>query len=527
MNSLPLPGSDSSLSGEFLQLPGHSRCTWQSILMVIAGGVTAAVAATTRSLPILGLAFLPLLIAIGLSLLNRSHIVLWALVLLAPVNDHAGISLGGTTIRAYGLLTLAGLGLLALYLVHDKTNPYLRRAFHLVPLFLPLILFSISKVATVVLIEEFPMTMTRSFSLKYVIFSSLLFGTGFVTATYLRDWTHIKRVLYAWIILGNIITLYGFIQIVLSNTLHLHLVHHRDVIFYGRPYSVFREPDVLGSFVGAILLTILPHAVYRTGVFSDRLVRMTLLLQGTMLIALFVRAAWVATALCLGVWFASALVISRLGPLLKALNATLCSGILGLITVSILIPSFAGKLIGRFASLAAPSTESASEFRMRDIQTMMAKLKPESLSNPELMTLLFGHGDFSWSYWAPTLLGENYDRAAIELMQETGIVLTHPGFFMTLAVFFDNGLVGVSLLTLFFAGLFVSYLRTLAGTRSLENQVMAISTLLPVVCILICFQFSYDPISPFWWVMIGIHAATMLLIRQRLAATEPDWTRQS
>ena len=98
-------------------------------------------------------------------------------------------------------------------------------------------------------------------------------------------------------------------------------------------------------------------------------------------------------------------------------------------------------------------------------------------------------------------------------MKSEGKVLVHPGFSMFLSVIFDNGIVGGGMYTLFWILIIRAFLTTFQKSIRRENQVLLLSTFLPVICIFICFQFSYDPISPFWWVMIGIYLATLQITR--------------
>ena len=40
-----------------------------------------------------------------------------------------------------------------------------------------------------------------------------------------------------------------------------------------------------------------------------------------------------------------------------------------------------------------------------------------------------------------------------------------------------------------------------------HDKALLMATFLPQIVILICFQFSYDPITPFMWILTGIHIA--------------------
>ena len=136
---------------------------------------------------------------------------------------------------------------------------------------------------------------------------------------------------------------------------------------------------------------------------------------------------------------------------------------------------------------------------------MFNKALPGPLTS--MGTFVFGHGDLSWSYWAPTLLREQYDRGAIELMEAGHAVLVHPGFNATLCVFFDNGLAGLVFYLGFWFILIRDYIRHYRHLTRDTDRALLLATLLPVLCVFVCFQFSNDPITPFFWCLIGLSLA--------------------
>jgi hypothetical protein len=440
-------------------------------------------------------------------MLRHPAALVWMLILTAPFNDHLGLRAGGINLRPYGLL--AGMGMLYLLLLTLGRRRQILgdRARRLLPLFLPLAALILSKLTTVVLLHDLPAGMGKLFPAKYAVFAGMLFATAFVTATFLDREERLLAVLRWWTHLANLILVIALVQILLSNAFGFHFVHHRDVIWFGRPYSVFREPDVLGSFFGATVLMVLPLLVYRRHLLSKQYLQGTLAAHSAMLLILFVRAAWVAVVAGLLIWIISAARTGRLQPLLRLLHRGLLAAVIGLLVLPILAPSFAAKLTGRLASLTQPKEEGASEYRMRELEAMVGKTLPRDASPASLRTFLFGHGDFAWSYWAPRLLGENYDRAAVERMEKGGEILIHAGFCMALTLFFDNGAVGWLLMLLFLLLLFRRFSEAIRRAADREETALLYCTFLPVACILICFQFSFDPITPFWWVMIGIFLA--------------------
>jgi len=173
----------------------------------------------------------------------------------------------------------------------------------------------------------------------------------------------------------------------------------------------------------------------------------------------------------------------------------------------IFIPSFSHIIVERFASIAAPNEESGSEYRNRELKVMARTTILGDRYCDNAITFLFGHGDLSWSYWGPFLLGENYDRNVVDQMKKGGGAIVHPGYNIALSALFDNGLVGLTLYSVFWIVYIVSYFKSLKNIIDKDAQVILTATFLPVICILICFQFSFDPITPFFWTLTGLHLA--------------------
>lgn len=471
------------------------------------GGLLAAAATAQHMLAAGVLLLVPMLLSGGLLILSHPEWIVWLTVIPSTANDHLGISAGGINLRPYNILALAGLGWLALNFMIKSRVRALTIFRNYFPLFIPLLAFAGCKVMSVVTMNKFPMGMTPMFSAKYVVFASLLLATAYVTLFMIERREVLENLVKGWIHMANFVWVVAILQLILSNVLHFHYVHHRDVIWFGRPYSVFREPDVLGSFVGATVLMVLPMLAWRSKLLPARYLWFTLGLQSFLLLILFVRAAWIGTIVGLMVWTISAIRASRFKPVLTYINRGLVLMLVLVALLPFIAPSFTETLVGRFASLSNPTEESAGEYRMRELTTMVTQTLPDHLNSESIVGFLFGHGDFSWSYWAPHLLGEQYDRAAVEIMQAGGAVLIHPGFCMTLSIFFDNGAAGLTCLIIFFVLLVKNYLRTLEKLRGRpkEDLVLVCVTFLPIVCVLTCFQFSYDPITPFFWAMIGMH----------------------
>ena len=482
------------------------------LCICLSGAIVAARAAIIRTPLSILFCMLPALIGIGLFVVNNPILIYWILVISSPFNDHLGISMGGINIRPYSLLASAGVASVLIFFTMGIHNELVGRARRNFLIFIPLILFVISKLSTQIILGDLPSGMTKLFSAKYSVFYFLLFITCFVIATFAGSRGIIYKSIGWWIHITNIIIVIAVFQILLSNIADYHFVHHRDVIFFGRPYSVFREPDVLGSFVGATTLIIIPLIISHVYILPKWYLKLSLYLNSLMVVILFVRAAWLGVIVSLGVWLLCMLKSRKIRESFVFINKAALVGLTGLLLLLILVPSFSNKLLSRFSSLAKPQAEGASEYRLRELEVMFLKSMPKDLSSRQLRTFLFGHGDFAWSYWAPLLLGENYDRAAVEKAEKSGAVLIHAGFNMALTIFFDNGLVGFIVFLSFFILLGYLFLKVYYYSDSEEDKAVLLSLFLPIVCVLICFQFSYDPITPFFWVLIGLFIA----MRQKL-----------
>jgi len=231
----------------------------------------------------------------------------------------------------------------------------------------------------------------------------------------------------------------------------------------------------------------------------------------------FVRAAWLSTIVCLVLYFYTMARVGSLKKIVPLIHRSIAVAIVLVILMSILMPSFALNIVDRFASIATPNEESGSEYRNRELAVMYKATVLGDRSCDNIVTFLFGHGDLSWSHWAPKLLKGNYDRNIVEQIQKGGGVLTHPGFNMTLAALFDNGLIGLLFYSLFWVAFIVGYFVSLRHCNDSFYRTILMATFLPVACVLICFQFSYDPISPFLWALIGVHLAARWHCRQLVA----------
>lgn len=436
----------------------------------------------------------------------------YSLLLSAPLNDLISIPVGPIRLRIYTIcslvalfnfLTIQGMG------IAHPSRKILRAFFWFI---LIGIAFMASKVMTVVLMDFLPSPIAKGFALKHVLLALFLFLYAITLMGMLTNRIRLVQSLRYWIYLSNMIALYGLIQLVISNTTSWELVWHRDITPLGRPVSVFREPDVFGNFMGANLILLIPIAISRLrGIFSLPILYFSIGLHILLLLFSYVRAAWVAVALSC-VFYMIALVITFQ---LK----TLARVIVSFITIILLTTSFAviafpdhtEKLIERVSSLSDPTKESGSAYRINQLYAMVKHAWPVYGDRIDMSVMLFGNGEFTWSFWAPILIGaKDYDQELQNHVAEHG-VLVHPGFFMPLTIWHDNGLVGVFFALLLFGSLFVIYFTALSRTHNQITQVLLNSTFLPFFVTTVCFCFSYDPISPFYWAYIALFLSCFYL----------------
>lgn len=475
---------------------------------VLVVGLAAGLAATGNKIMIL-----PIGAVFGvcgvLILLSKPQSIFWGMLGTVMFNDHLALPLGGMNVRPYVGLACLGIGALAVLVPTGGYDALLSRAQRLAWMFIPLAALGLSKVASWYLVQEQPMGMPRSFPMKHMVFASLLYASAFVTALYIPGRRGLERGVCLWIWLSSIACVIGLIQIVASNALGMHWVHQRSVIFYGRPFSWFREPDVFGSVAGATTLLIVPFVLLKSQIMERRWLWAHLGINGLLLLLLFVRAAWLGSIVAGGLVAFGLLRLRKLDVLGPWIKAGVAGLLLLCLLMPILAPSFAHDISERVGSLAKPSEEGASKYRMQDLGAMMDEIKPKGPPDKAAIKLLFGRGDMSWSYWAPYLIGDLYDTNALRLLRNFGYVKPHPGFCMAVTYTFDNGVVGIALITLFFAILIGRVLVLVHLKCPHEDAALLLGPTAGVVVLLVCFQFSYDPITPFFWILIGLAVATV------------------
>ena len=168
-------------------------------------------------------------------------------------------------------------------------------------------------------------------------------------------------------------------------------------------------------------------------------------------------------------------------------------------------------MLGRFTSIASPGKEEASAYRAMELNAMVAECFPNEKKD-SIQRFLIGHGDFTWSYWAPKLCGDAYNQDA----KTSKEILIHPGYCMMLTFLFDNGIIGACLIAAFFLFMLLRYLKLLQSKLCERDKAILMLTLLPQCVILVCFQFSYDPITPFMWILVSIHIAWAYICQKKL-----------
>ena len=246
-----------------------------------------------------------------------------------------------------------------------------------------------------------------------------------------------------------------------------------------------------------------PLLILKVHVLSRRYMILTLMSNGFMLVLLFVRAAWLGAMVTLALGAISFMYCRCTQKAEGYLNKVLIGIVTGVIVLPILFPAYTTTLSSRFTSIAKPGKESASAYRIMELDFMYKKSLPKMGDTSSYQTFFFGHGDFTWSYWGPELCGDAYNQDA----KTSDAVLIHPGYCMVLTYFFDNGFLGILFIGIFFIGMGVRYITLLQSKISERRKALLMATFLPQIVILICFQFSYDPITPFMWILTALHIA--------------------
>lgn len=449
-----------------------------------------------------GLFTVPLLLLVmflGLSILWQNYwISFWALIALSPFNDYIYLNLRVIKLRSYVLFSAFLFLYLAYAIIVDRKEKWCKAALELVHSFAPLIVLFFSKIMSFVLLDSLPRGARKSFFIKYIIIYATLVSAAYFVGSYFTTYERLKKAFQIVLYTGVIVSLVAWFQVIISNTTSIDLVHHRDIISFGRPYAFFREPDVLGAYLSSVLIIAVMFILDKS---QDVIPRKHLMLMigffSATIVLLLVRAAWVALFVC-GLFYVIQLIYDGKRNSIKKITSAISYSVFFISTLLICIfPEIGKKILDRFFSLSTPAKESASSYRLLEIEAMIKKLIPTDWSIGEFRTLLFGNGDFSWTFWAPSLLGKHYDQDALANADSSTGFLTHPGFCMTLSNLFDNGIVGFScylMFFIFFAKKFLNY----------RGDLFVSSLFYATLAILICFQFSYDPIMPFFWILIGL-----------------------
>jgi hypothetical protein len=324
----------------------------------------------------------------------------------------------------------------------------------------------------------------------------------------------------------NIVCVIAFVQLLLANVLGMNrFVWHREIIAIGRPFSVFREPDVLGCFYASSVAMLVPLIVANVKFVSRAYLVATLLAQAFFLMLIVVRAAWIATGVSMLLYFVLMVSKRRFNALVPYLNGVLAAVLIGVVGLAMAAPSVAQKVGERFASVSNPKAESGSAYRIMEMKNQFDMVTHPRLNTGGPMTLLMGFGDFSWSYWAPYIISEeDFDQNAKQLTK--GTVHVDPGFSFFLAVQFDNGLIGLTLYCLFLLALTANFLKTFRRTQDPDRQALLLATFLPIVAIFVCYMFSYDPLYLVLWILLGIHLAAAYYVNRAESGVDEIGTLQ-
>ncbi len=443
----------------------------------------------------------------GIFILRHPALLLWMLVFSAPFNDYLYQNVGGLNVRPFALLAALGAIAIAWQLLARSTSRMAEIAWHYKGLIVIVALLVASKALTIYSLNVLPPRMTKIFCVKYVMFIALQFAASFVVACFIESPERLYQIVRGWMHVSNVVCLVAFVQLILANALGMdQYIWHREIISIGRPYSVFREPDVLGCYYAAFVVMLIPLLVAKVKFVSRPYLVTTLLTHSFFLVLIVVRGAWIAAIVFVALYVMLMVVTRRYHSVMPYLNGVLAVAVLAVMGLAMAAPSVTERIVGRFASLSNPTSESGSAYRIMELGYQFDMVKNPAQLTGTPMTAVLGYGEFSWSYWAPYVIPEDdFDQTAKTLGKNE--VIVNAGFNMPLTVQFDNGLLGFGLYGVFFLVVSANFLTTLRRTHDPTRQTLLSATFLPVVAILVCYLFSYDPLFLTLWILLGIHLA--------------------
>ena len=303
-----------------------------SVALGLFAAIIAGATAATQEPAIAILVAALMAAAGGMFLLRHRSLLLWALVLTTPFNDQLALNAGGLNVRPYTLLSVLGVvWIVLLFLTREPSRVREIVWYYKGTIALALVLI-VSKVVTVFTLSVLPPYMTQLFCIKTILFIGLQFAATFVVASFIDSADRLQSVIRGWIHLMNVVCFVAFVQLVLANVLGMdRFVWHREIIAIGRPYSVFREPDVLGCFYASSIAMLVPLLVANVKFVSRAYLLVTLLTQALFLLLIVVRAAWIATAVCMLLYVVLMLSTRRFNALMPYLNAVLAAALIGVV----------------------------------------------------------------------------------------------------------------------------------------------------------------------------------------------------
>lgn len=473
-----------------------------AILAGVIAAVSVAGAAVTLNPIFLGVPAALICLAGALFFVRHPSLLLWSLILTAPLTDHLGINVGGVNVRPYGPLTLLGvLWIVWQFLSHRRTAMtdiviYYRGTLLILGLFIA------SKLLTIYSVSVMPRGLVKAFMLKHVAFVSLQMMAAFVCAAFIDSMERLQQILRAWLHVANVVFVVAVIQIAISNLTSNNYVWDKDLSPLGRAYSVFREPDVHGAFLASFLVMTFPLLVSKAKFVNRTYLILTMLASTSMYLLVVVRAAWLAGLACVFFYLVLLVAAGRFRQIMPYLNGALAAFAIAVGGLALLAPKAVEKIAERMSLVAKAEKDSASAYRMMELH-----YQSEMAFNPKFSTggqipVALGFGDYSWTYWGPAIIPpEEFDQSPTPPISD--------GFCMALSMFFDNGIVGLTLGCVFYLAITFNFLNAVRRTRESVHQALICGTYFSFLAVMICNQISYDPLYLTVWICLGFHLAAV------------------
>ena len=471
------------------------------VCSALAAAVVAAAAVTLHPVALAAAAALAGC-AGALFIFRHPAILLWSLILTAPLTDYLGLYIGKTIVRPYEPLALLGVFWIVWQFLSRSQSVLRGTVVYYRGTLLILALYFMSKLLTVYALTVLPPNMTKYFVLRFIVLAALQMAAAFVCAGFISSLEQLKKILRVWVHVANAICLLALVQVVVSNVTPYNFVWDKDLSPLGRPYSVFREPDVLGCFYVSFLMLIFPLLVSKATFINRTYLWLSFAFNTLFFLLVVVRAAWIAGVICLMLYAILTAMTGRLKALMPYVNGAFALLMFAVLGLAMAAPKAIEKLSERLSTVAHPDSDSATAYRLMELKAQSEMAFHPQPANGGQMAVALGYGDFSWTHWRRvTCDPDNFRNVPKDLATD--------GFCMGLSVQFNNGLAGLALCGAFYLALTLNFLRVLKRAKDAQQQALLSGSYLSVLAMLICFQFSNDPLFLCLWIVLGFHLAAV------------------